>query len=242
MVTTNGSGDVNFIATFPASVSAGDVITATATNQSTGDTSEFSECVTVVGCGGNQPPEADAGPDQTVDEGAMVMLDGTGSSDPDSGFAYQWTQTGGPAVTLTGAATAMPTFTAPNVPEARCVSLTFQLKVTDPCGAMDTDTVVVRVADVFVLQDDRSGYCLRLNACTGIYTFVAGLSTFTGPVVITRSASRVNFQSASADPNYLTGSADLATRRGNLRYQVPRGGSTLYNIFDPNFDNNGPCP
>ena len=47
--------------------------------------------------------------------GATVNLDGTGSSDPDAGdtLDYSWTQTGGTAVTLTGADTATPTFTAP---------------------------------------------------------------------------------------------------------------------------------
>ena len=42
----------------------------------------------------NEPPVADAGPDQTADEGALVAFDGTGTTDPD-GIAdivsYEWT-------------------------------------------------------------------------------------------------------------------------------------------------------
>ena len=45
----------------------------------------------------NQPPSADAGADQTVDAGDTVMLDGSGSSDPDGTVAgYQWMQSAGP--------------------------------------------------------------------------------------------------------------------------------------------------
>lgn len=43
-VTTNGSGDASFSATAPV-VPAGQVVSATATNQSTGDTSEFSVAI-----------------------------------------------------------------------------------------------------------------------------------------------------------------------------------------------------
>jgi len=47
----------------------------------------------------NQPPEADAGPNQTAEVGAMVQLDGSGSSDPDGDeLNYYWTQAAGPAV------------------------------------------------------------------------------------------------------------------------------------------------
>ena len=42
----------------------------------------------------NEPPMADAGSDQTVDEGAVIVLSGT-ASDPDGAIAsYEWTQTG----------------------------------------------------------------------------------------------------------------------------------------------------
>jgi K319L-like, PKD domain len=92
----------------------------------------------------NVAPTANAGADQTVASGALVNLDGTGSSDPDGTIAsYAWTQTGGPAVTLTGADTATPSFTAPTV--AVSTDLTFSLTVTDNDGATGTDTVVVTV-------------------------------------------------------------------------------------------------
>ena len=93
----------------------------------------------------NEPPTADAGPDQTVDEMTSVILSGINSTDPDDGIAlYQWTQTDGIPVTLEGASTAEATFIAPDV-TADGEALTFQLVVTDNGRLQDTDTVVVNV-------------------------------------------------------------------------------------------------
>jgi hypothetical protein len=101
----------------------------------------------------NLPPTADAGPDQTVNEGVTVALDGFNSTDPDDGIAsygiasYLWTQTGGTPVTLSSTTAAQPTFTAPNVgPSGE--SLTFQLTVTDSGGLQSTDTCIVKVSSV----------------------------------------------------------------------------------------------
>jgi K319L-like, PKD domain len=90
----------------------------------------------------NTAPTANAGTDQTVASGAAVSLDGTGSTDPENDtLTYAWSQTGGTAVTLTGANTATPSFTAPTGP----ATLTFELEVCDPGALCDTDSVVVDV-------------------------------------------------------------------------------------------------
>ncbi len=95
----------------------------------------------------NLAPAANAGPDQTATVGTGVTLDGRGSSDPDGHMplTYGWSQTGGPAVVLSGATTAQPTFTAPGTPAV----LTFTLTVTDARGAADStpDSVVITVTD-----------------------------------------------------------------------------------------------
>ena len=91
------------------------------------------------------PPVADAGPDQEVKALALVTLDGRGSSDPDNDLplTYGWTQTGGPAVTLSDPSVISLTFTAPGVTTV----LTFTLTVTDSLGLADPtpDEVVVTV-------------------------------------------------------------------------------------------------
>jgi hypothetical protein len=92
----------------------------------------------------NQAPTASAGPDRTVPSGASVSLDGTASSDPNEDpLTYAWTQTAGPGVTLSGANTATPSFTAPTAP----ATLTFQLQVCDPFNACSTDSVTITVSD-----------------------------------------------------------------------------------------------
>src|SRR5439155_1332253 len=73
------------------------------------------------------PPGANAGPDQTVNEGATVTFDGTGSSDPPRGIAsYSWTFNDGGPVTLTGASPSH-TFSTPGM-------YTVTLTVTDASG------------------------------------------------------------------------------------------------------------
>ena len=90
-------------------------------------------------------PVADAGPDQTVDAGATVSLDGTNSTDPDDGiYAYAWSQTAGTTVMLSDAGAVKPTFTAPEVASGTEI-LTFQLTVTDNSGLQAVDTVAVQV-------------------------------------------------------------------------------------------------
>jgi hypothetical protein len=45
LTTTNASGDASFIGNVPGTAGDGDQVTATATDTTTGDTSEFSECI-----------------------------------------------------------------------------------------------------------------------------------------------------------------------------------------------------
>ena len=85
---------------------------------------------------------AEAGPDQEVRTGSTVRLSGSGSSRRASpSLSYRWAQTGGVSVTLSGAATASPTFTAPSVR----TDLVFTLVVNDGVQDSAADTVTVRV-------------------------------------------------------------------------------------------------
>jgi len=93
----------------------------------------------------NVPPISNAGLDQTVSSAANVTLDGSGSSDPDnkpSPLTYAWSQTAGPAVTLSDVTAAMPSFVAPSV--MMDTTLSFQLTVNDG-AAMATDSVDILV-------------------------------------------------------------------------------------------------
>ncbi len=93
-------------------------------------------------------PLADAGPDSSPDEGTVVTLDGSASSDPlGKPISYSWSQIAGPSATLTDPDSAMASVTAPSVP-AGGATLTFQLVVTSPIGSSAPDTVNVTVVNV----------------------------------------------------------------------------------------------
>ncbi len=94
----------------------------------------------------NEAPTANAGGDLDVGEATTVTLDGSGSSDPNGdAITFSWSQTSGRAVTLTGANSASPAFTAPRVDGDQ--NLVFRLVVSD--GSLDSapDDVTVLVRD-----------------------------------------------------------------------------------------------
>jgi hypothetical protein len=91
---------------------------------------------------GNTPPVADAGPDQIGVAAGMVTLDGSGSRDPDGDpITYSWQQTGGPAVSISGAAAAKATFAA-----AQGQTYIFRLTVTDSGGLSSSARATVTVS------------------------------------------------------------------------------------------------
>lgn len=90
----------------------------------------------------NEPPLPDAGLDQTVERGATVLLDGTGSRDPDGTIStYEWTvrdtATNATVATRSGET---PSFVPPDVGRYAVT-----LAVTDDDGATRSDTLYVTV-------------------------------------------------------------------------------------------------
>ncbi|MGR9085796.1 MAG: DUF7948 domain-containing protein [Gammaproteobacteria bacterium] len=93
----------------------------------------------------NEAPVADAGPDQTVNAGINVMLNGSASHDPDDApepLTYSWVQTSGPTVVLTGASAVQPSF----VPFSPGIYV-FRLVVFDGEAGSPPDSVTVTVND-----------------------------------------------------------------------------------------------
>ncbi len=116
----------------------------------------------------NHPPVADAGLNQTVQEGSPVILTGTASYDPDvETLTYQWTQLVGPAVTLVGANTATATFTAPPVGSAGA-TITFDLTVTDPRNLTGSVPVSVVVTNLNQIPIANAGASQTVNELTSV--------------------------------------------------------------------------
>ncbi len=115
----------------------------------------------------NQPLVADAGPDQTLEQtslqGAMVTLNGTGSSDPDNDtLTYTWNWTGGSATGVTPTAL----FPVGNTTVTLMVS-DGQYNATDTVNievlADTTAPVVDAGPDVTVEQESHAGTQVMLN-------------------------------------------------------------------------------
>lgn len=107
---------------------------------------EASDSISVTVDNENDPPVADAGPDQSVNTGSTVLLDGTGSYDPDGDpITYSWVFVSKPvdsAATLSGADTATPSFVAD-------LDGTYEVELTVSDGELSsTDSVVVTAATV----------------------------------------------------------------------------------------------
>ena len=90
-------------------------------------------------------PQADAGPDQNVDEFDTVVLDASGSVAAGA-LSYQWTQTAGTDVGQFDAQAVQPTFMAPDIAPGS-ETLIFRLTVTDEDNLKSIDTVNIIVAN-----------------------------------------------------------------------------------------------
>ena len=93
----------------------------------------------------NLIPTAATGPDQEVTVGTVVLLDGSGSRDPEGApLSFRWTQTVGPKVVLSAATVHSPVF-IPLLPD----TYRFQLAVNDghSDSAPDSTTITVHPVD-----------------------------------------------------------------------------------------------
>lgn len=119
-------------------------------------------------------PRADAGTDQTANEGAAVRLRGGNSAGPAGGpLTFDWFQLSGPQVSINGVFIVEPSFAAPQVTGAD-IELEFELTVTSEQGCPDRDTVVITVRDrdptdpcQGVVCEDDGLFCNGVESCVG---------------------------------------------------------------------------
>ena len=169
-VTLSGTGSNR---TFTAPGSAGTLTFQLIVTDNNG-ASSAADTVDIVVSAGNISPVANAGADQQAITGTVVTLDGSASSDADGTIvSYNWSQTAGPGVTLSGTG-ATRTFVAP----AGGSTLTFSLTVTDNGGATSgADTVdIVTYANRIVLENSKTGLA-RASWFDGVGTAIPGFAT-----------------------------------------------------------------
>lgn len=140
----------------------------------------------------NQPPTANAGPDQSVAAATQFTLDGTGSLDSDGTIVeWRWTQTAGDTVTLNLDDPARPTATSPSKTTAQ--RLTFQLITVDDEGAVSSQgSVNIDVAAV--VQNDVLNIIDKISFT---FEFDGLLTAFPG------RANRETFRLKPSDPTGL---------------------------------------
>ncbi len=190
----------------------------------------------------NQPPTANAGPDQSVAAATQFTLDGTGSQDTDGTIVeWRWTQTAGDTVTLNLEDPARPTATSPSKTTSQ--RLTFQLVTVDDEGAesspgtVNIDVAAFAVSEMLKLLDtrtwevendgsvqafegrsNREAFRFKVTPSDGIQTSAEGYFLFDQPgvhavEVISTPTSKI---SSIDDPHMIRGDV-IAARIGDLK-------------------------
>ena len=202
------------------------------------------------GLGANSPPTANAGADQTVVEATVVTLDGSGSSDPDgTALTFSWSQTAGPAVTLSDTSAEMPTFSAPDVAPGSPETLSFELTVDDGTdNAADSVDITVQDSAAPVTISGTISYefvnpnpnCNGLNFSNidvrPVRQVTVQLLDDTGAVIgSTISGDDGSYSFANVDP--------LIDVRIRLRAELKRAGSPNWDVeVRDNVDTSGSPP
>ena len=116
--------------------------------------------ITIIIRNPNHIPMANAGPDQTVQKGKTVKLNGLQSSSPSDNSSivfYSWEVVGGTysSISLTDADTATPSFVADAYGPSS--NIIIELTVIDDFGSMDKDIVVITVINTNSHPTARTG-------------------------------------------------------------------------------------
>lgn len=211
--------------TAPAVATGGETLTFQLTVTANGVSDTDTVNITVVNV--NHAPVADAGSNVPVLEGAPVTLHGDGSYDPDSdAITYAWTQVSGPPVSITGASTASPSFTAPILGSGGApgvvASLVFRLTVDDSI-ASDADTVTVDITNV---NNDPSA-----DAGTDVTRNENGAVQLNGNASSDPDSDPLTYRWAQVGgPNVLLDGADTAMPSFTSPFVSPGGGDLTFQV------------
>ncbi len=166
------------------------------------------------------PPVANAGPDQSVNQGVLITLDGSGSSDSGGDpLSFSCTQIVGTTITLSSDSIANPTFTTP--PIEFPIVLTFQLTVND--GTFDVQDIV----HIFVR--DATSFEVALNGTGGVFTGSVDVGNVTGGSLIQLDFPTSGLVDAELQQLFITTGIDGTDVifTFDIRQDVPVGDTSL---------------
>lgn len=178
----------------------------------------------------NSPPVANAGPDQTKDRNTLVTLDGSASSDNDTGdipLNYSWVRTTGPGpVNLSDPSAPNPTFTP-------TVTGTYEFTLTVSDGsASSPDSVIITVNPPRTIHVESITMSL-------VYQY-SGWRTYAQAVITIRNADNQLVQGATVKGHWtgatrdsdtaITGSGGTVTIASDFRRQPSKGTAYTFTI------------
>lgn len=179
--------------------------------------SPSSDTVTVFVVPGDDPhpPDADAGPDQTVNEEAYTELTGCASFDPDGDvLSFLWTLESAPAgigpISLSNPQTCNPGFTAPRFSQAGGMDLTFKLRVISDRGGMGEDWVTIHVNDTVNEDPVADAGADRAVTEKDIFSLDGGASSDPNGDPLTYTWQAISFMNAGEHLEFISGAATAA--------------------------------
>lgn len=172
----------------------------------------------------NVAPSANAGPDQSVNEGETVYLDGSGSFDPDQDpLTYEWFVSLSSPIAIQNHTSKNPTFVAPEV--TADTNYDVFLMVNDGQSSSIADAIVIEVKNV--PQSNCSEYVLDLSASTAPQGQIAQVTTWIdGPLKMVIDEPDTKNQQISADISSNT----VSMWPGSLTINASSGGKLIESV------------